>query len=93
MRQNGRKSIWVFGIVDAVTGWSMVSAQPESNTVTMRLRLWFRDHHWSNRVYPGEPSLIPQGEEEPVPASPARGPFNLCNAVDHAQASIVSRIS
>ncbi len=23
-----------------------------------RLWLWFREHHWSNRVYPDEPSLI-----------------------------------
>ena len=112
VRQNGRKSIWVFGIVDPATGWSMVSPHREANTATMqqflnaaakklgrrqhavmvldragwhtakqlkwprritplflppyspelnpaeRLWLWFRERHWSNRVYPDEPSLI-----------------------------------
>ena len=36
VRQNGRKSIWVFGIVDPATGWSMVSPHREANTVTMQ---------------------------------------------------------
>ncbi|MFM7185424.1 MAG: transposase [Planctomycetota bacterium] len=35
MRQNGRKSIWVFGIVDPAAGWSMVSPHCEANTATM----------------------------------------------------------
>jgi len=30
---------------------------PELNPAE-RLWLWFREHHWSNRVYPDEPSLI-----------------------------------
>lgn len=36
VRQNGRKSIWVFGIVDPATGWSMVSPHREANTATMQ---------------------------------------------------------
>ena len=35
-RKIGRKSIWVFGIVDPVTGWSMVSPYREANTATMQ---------------------------------------------------------
>lgn len=112
VRQNRRKSIWVFGIVDPVTGWSMISPHREANTPTMQqflkaaanklgprhrvvivvdraawhtakqlkcprritplfvplrslelspaewFRLSFREHHWSNRLYPDEPSLI-----------------------------------
>jgi len=32
---------------------------PELNPAE-RLWLWFREHHWSNRVYPDEPSLSAQ---------------------------------
>ncbi len=35
VRQNGRKSILVFGIVDPATGWSMVSPHRDANTATM----------------------------------------------------------
>lgn len=116
VRQNGRKSIWVFGIVDPVTGWSMLAPHREANTRTMqhflnaaaeklgsrqhavmvldragwhtakqlkwprritplflppyspelnpaeRLWLWFRERHWSNRVYPDEQSLVREVE-------------------------------
>lgn len=34
VRQNGRKSIWVLGIVDPATEWSMVSPHREANTAT-----------------------------------------------------------
>lgn len=34
VRQNGRKSIWVVGIVDLATGWSMVSPHHEADTAT-----------------------------------------------------------
>jgi hypothetical protein len=32
----GRIRIWVFGIVDPATGWSMVSPHREVNSVTMQ---------------------------------------------------------
>ena len=116
VRQNGRKSIWIFGIVDPATGWSMLAPYREANTATMqkflgraakklgprehavmvldraawhiakqlkwprritplflppyspelnpaeRLWLWFREHDWSNRVYPDEAALIQEAK-------------------------------
>ncbi|MBM4023070.1 MAG: hypothetical protein FJ284_12685 [Planctomycetes bacterium] len=35
-RQNGRKSIGVFGIVDPAAGWSMVSPHRKATTATMQ---------------------------------------------------------
>ena len=116
VRQNGRKSIRVFGIVDPATGWSMLAPYRQANTATMqkflgraakklgprehavmvldragwhiakqlkwprritplflppyspelnpaeRLWLWFREHDWSNRVYPDEAALIQEAK-------------------------------
>jgi hypothetical protein len=35
VRQNGRKSIWVFGIVDPATEWSIASQHREANPANL----------------------------------------------------------
>jgi transposase len=112
IRQNGRRSIWVFGVVEPSAGWSKVMAARSADTEKMqsfldlvaahigprehavmildragwhqsrklrwprritplflppyspelnpveRLRLWLREHHWSNRIYADETALM-----------------------------------
>lgn len=112
IRQNGRCSVWVFGVVEPATGWSMAMTARHANTESMqafldrtasrikprehavmildgagwhrakelrwpkritplflppyspelnpieRLWLWFRNNHWSNRVFADEAALI-----------------------------------